>query len=130
MEDDGELIKVFSQSLKKGGVLYLATPHERHTKRYFRRLGLKYESKGHVREGYGKEKFEALLSNNGFTLNQIRNTWGLVGEGCEELYLLSLLRLPLVCTGLICPFLTIVSRLDMYLRNPKGYGLIAIAHKA
>jgi len=95
VEDDEELIKVFWQALKKGGVLYLATPHERHIKRYFTRLGLQYEAKGHVRSGYSEEKLESLLSKNGFTLKQIRTTWGLMGEGCEELYMLSLLRLPL-----------------------------------
>jgi len=129
VEDDEELIKVFWQALKKGGVLYLATPHERHIKRYFTRLGLQYEAKGHVRPGYSEEKLESLLSKNGFTLKQIGTTWGLVGEGCEELYMLSLLRLPLVCTALICPFLAVISRLDMYRSNSKGYGLIAIAHK-
>jgi SAM-dependent methyltransferase len=130
VEDDGELIKLFSQGLKNGGVLYLATPRERHTNRYFRRLGLKYKVKAHVREGYNEKKLGALLSNNGFTINRIRTTWGLIGEGCEELYMLSLLRLPLVSTGLICPFLTILSRLDMFFGNRNGYGLVAIAHKA
>lgn len=129
VKEDEELIKVFSKALKKDGVLYLATPHERHIKRHLHRFGLQYDSKGHVRAGYSEEKLKSLLSQNGFTVNEIRNTWGLAGECCEELYLLSLLRLPLVCTGLICPLLTVTSRLDMYLSNSRGYGLIAVAHK-
>jgi ubiquinone/menaquinone biosynthesis C-methylase UbiE len=129
VKEDEQLIKIFSKTLKKGGVLYVATPHERHVKRLLHRFGLQYDSKEHVREGYSEAKLKSLLCKNGFTVNQIKNTWGLVGWGCEELYMLSLLRLPLVCTGLICPLLTVTSRLDMYLSNSKGGGLIAVGHK-
>lgn len=127
IEDDGQVVTNFHRALKDGGILYLTTPHLRHTKRYFQSLG--YESKGHVRAGYTEQGLTKLLQDNGFRVNKLRNVWGFFGEWCEELYMLAILRLPLPFAGLLFPILSIISSLDMLTRNNKGYGLLLVAQK-
>jgi len=129
IEEDQRLLASFHRALKDGGILYLTTPHQRHTKRYFQRLGLKYEGRGHIRAGYTEQGLTELLKDSGFRVMTIRNVWGLFGEGCEELYMLALLRLPLPFAALLFPLLSAVSLLDMVTKNRKGYGLLVIAQK-
>lgn len=130
IEDDQSLLANFHKALRNGGILYLTTPHQRHTNRYFQRLGLKYEGKGHVRAGYTEQGLTELLENNGFRIRKMRNVWGPFGEGCEELYRLAILRLPLPLAALCFPILSIISSLDMVTKNSKGYGLVVIAQKS
>ncbi|MBA7506267.1 Ubiquinone biosynthesis O-methyltransferase, mitochondrial [subsurface metagenome] len=127
IEDDGQVLTNFHRALKDGGILYLTTPHVRHTKRYFQ--SLRHESKGHIRAGYTEQGLTKLLQDNGFRVNKVRNVWGFFGEGCEELYMLAILRLPLPFASLLFPLLSIISSLDMLTRNSKGYGLLLIAQK-
>ena len=128
IEDDEHLIRSFHRALKDSGTLYLAIPHQRHTKRYFTRFEW-VSDKRHVREGYTEQGLAELLENNGFKTKYIRNVWGIFGEGCMELYMLTLLHLPLPFAALLFPLLSIISLLDMIMRNSKGYGLIVIAQK-
>ena len=129
IEDDQRLLANFAKALKDGGILYLTTPHVRHTNRYLQRLGLKYEGKGHIRAGYTEQGLTNLLNENGFTVNKVRSVWGFFGEGCEELYMLAILHLPLLFASLLFPLLSAISLLDMVMRNRKGYGLLVVAQK-
>jgi SAM-dependent methyltransferase len=128
IEDDGRLIRGFHRALKDDGILYLTIPHERHTKRYFTRFEW-VSDKRHVRKGYSEQGLTGLLQNNGFKVKSIKNVWGTFGEGCMELYMLTLLHLPLPFAALLFPLLSTVSLLDMITGNSKGYGIIAIAQK-
>lgn len=128
IEDDGRLIQSFSDALREKGLLYLAIPHRRHTKRYFTKF--EWESdKRHVREGYTEQGITELLENNGFKVKSLRNVWGVFGEGCLELYMLALLYLPLPLTALLFPILSTVASLDMVMENRRGYGIIIVAEK-
>lgn len=125
--DDSRVLANFYRALKDGGILFLSTPHERHTRRYFKNL--KFESHGHIRAGYTEPGLTELLERNNFKIRQIRNVWGIWGEGCMELYLLTVLRLPLPLAAFLFPPLSIISLLDMVTTNRQGYGLMVIAQK-
>ena len=125
--DDGQVLTNFYRALKDGGILYINTPHRRHGKRYLR--SLRYEGKDHVRAGYTEQELTKLLQDSGFKVNTVRKVWGFWGEWCEELYWLTILRLPLPFAGLLFPLLSVISLLDTVARNSKGYGLLVITQK-
>ena len=129
IEDDGQLIRSFHRALTDGGILYMAIPHKRHTKRLFTRFEW-VSDKRHVREGYTEGELTRLLTDNGFKVKSLRNVWGVFGEGCMELYVLALLHLPLPLTALLFPILSAISSLDMLMRNRSGYGMIVVAEKS
>jgi len=128
IEDDDQLIRSFYKALRDKGILCLSIPHRRHMKRYFTRFEWVSE-KRHVREGYTESELAELLENNGFGIKQLRNTFGIFGEGCHELYMLAIRRLPLPFAAVVFPLLSIISSIDLVTRNRKGYGLIIIAQK-
>ena len=128
IEDDQKTIRDFHTALRDGGKLYLAIPHQRHTKRMLTKF--EWESdKRHVREGYTERRLTELLESGGFTIRKMKNIWGFFGEGCMELYIWALMRLPLPLAALAFPFLAALSSLDMITRNRQGYGLLVIAEK-
>ena len=128
IEDDEQLIRSFHKALKDNGILCLSIPHRRHTKRYFTSLEW-VSDKRHVREGYTEFELAELLENNGFRIRQLRNTFGIFGECCHELYILAIRRLPLAFAAMIFPLLSIIASIDLLTRNRKGYGLMVIAQK-
>ena len=128
IEDDEQLLRSFHRALKENGILYLVIPHQRHEKRYFTNFEW-VSDRRHVRQGYTEQGLAELLQNNGFRVKSIKNVWGIFGEGCMELYMLALLHLPLPFAALLFPLLSIISLLDMIMRNSKGYGLIVVAQK-
>ena len=128
IEDDQHVIGNFHAGLKDGGILFLTIPHQRHTKRYFTRFEWTSD-KRHVREGYTERQLTGLLENNGFKIMKFKNIWGFFGEGCMELYMLAMMRLPLPLAALAFPLLSAISSLDMVIKNHRGYGLLVIAQK-
>jgi len=125
--DDGKVPRNFARALKDGGTLVISTPHKRHIKRHIK--GLKYDSRGHVREGYTEEELRLLLQSNGFTVKDVRHVWGFWGEYCEELYLWTIIHFPAPFAALSFPVLSLFSSLDMLTKNREGYGIMVIAQK-
>jgi len=125
--DDNAALRSFARALKDGGTLVLSTPQKRLNKRHIK--GLKYDSRGHVREGYTEEELRLLLQSNGFKVQAVRHVWGFWGEYCHEAYLWTVIHFPAPFAALSFPVLSLFSSLDMLTKNRQGYGIMLVAKK-
>ncbi len=76
---DDEVVKEFHRILRPGGVLHVCCPFRLHPRHQAEVLDLN-ESGGHVRPGYTKEDYSALLEPAGFQIQEV------IGVGTPGVY--------------------------------------------
>lgn len=111
---------------RKGGYIYIHVPQEKQ-RRFFPQFK-HWEHEDHVREGFTKKKLSKELSDLGFTVIQVKNSFGLFGSFAWELHHLFLSKNQ-VLLACMYPLLYLLSCLDIYTRNGKGLCLAILAQK-
>jgi SAM-dependent methyltransferase len=119
-------LRCFSSLLRPGGVLYLHTPQpnqERILKRF-----RNWQHEGHVREGFVPHVLVSDLSEVGFDVVEVRETFGVIGKLAWELNHLTLSWNQGVA-GLVFPVLYLLARLDSTTNNRRGLGITLTARR-
>jgi hypothetical protein len=67
MKNDEQVIKIFSEIIKGGGILHICVPNE-NRKPYHGEIISEIEDGNHVRLGYSFRQLETMLKENGFEI--------------------------------------------------------------
>ena len=116
----------FSNLLRKGGYLYIHAPQP-NQKRIFNSLK-KWYHEGHAREGIAKTELENSLKKMGFRIRISKDTFGFFGRLAWELNHLTLSK-SFILAGAIYPLLYGIAKMDLWLKNKNGLGVVILAEK-
>lgn len=126
IDNYAKVLKNFYNTLSQDGYLFIHTP-QANQKRIFKSLE-KWHHEDHVREGFYLKQLKKELENIGFTIIEIRETFGFFGKLSWELNHM-LLAKSFVLLGLFYPFLYLLSLLDGLVFVKKGLGMAILAKK-
>lgn len=126
VENYKKVIKNFEQLLKVNGYLYIHTPQP-HQKRIFRELAT-WEHEGHIHEGYTPLDLKKTLTESGFKIIELRQSYGFFGKLAWELNHLSF-RKNFFLAGVIFPILYMLAYLDLEFQNKNGLCTAILAQK-
>lgn len=126
IEDDGRTIKNLFNALKVDGNILIHVP-KRNDIPYFTKNEDSAQS-GHVRRGYAEKELKDILQKNGFKILFAGNTFGFFGSLAYQLensaYNKSKLLLKMIFPLLLC-----LARMDAFIKNREGNGLLVFAKK-
>ncbi len=125
--DNYELaLKNFFRVLHRNGYLYIHVPQP-NQKRIFNSI-TKWHHEDHVREGIARKDLENSLKKLGFKIIASKETFGFFGKLAWEINHIMLSR-SFVLAGIIFPFLFILGKLDLLLKNKDGLGIAILVQK-
>ena len=125
--DNYELaLKNFFRVLHRNGYLYIHVPQP-NQKRIFNSF-TKWHHEDHVREGIARKDLENSLKKLGFKIIASKETFGFFGKLAWEINHIMLSR-SFVLAGIIFPFLFILGKLDLLLKNKDGLGIAILVQK-
>lgn len=124
------VIENIFQSLKEGGLFYLAMPYDKANRRLLPAFFFKgfdaWADHEHIGEQYSLEELTSLMKEIGFTILEAKYTFGVFGKLAWELDKV------FECMGpagrLSKPFLKIIGWMDIYWNNKEG-DLLVIARR-
>jgi 2-polyprenyl-3-methyl-5-hydroxy-6-metoxy-1,4-benzoquinol methylase len=119
-------LRRISALLNKGGYFYIHVPRG-NQKRIFKQLE-NWEHEGHLHEGFSSEDLKNKLKKLNFKIIKHGQTFGFFGKLSWELNHLMLAR-SLILASLIYPFLYLLCRFDLKVKNTDGLAMYLLAKK-
>lgn len=126
IKDYKKALRHMHMLLAQGGHVYIHVPQV-NQKRIFKQLE-SWEHEDHEREGFAPDAFRKDLEDIGFTVTDMRHTFGFPGSLAWELNHL-LLKKSMILAGLAYPLLYFLSRVDTAVTNSSGLCMVVVARK-
>lgn len=126
IENDEEALKLFYNALKTGGYILIHVPLCKDLDDFNK--GIDNLQPGHVRRGYLKEKLMRMTRETGFKIVYTKNTFGFFGGLAYKLEPLVYKKSRLLLK-FIFPFLLCLAKMDAFVENKEGAGLLILAKK-
>ncbi len=121
-----KVLRNFYKLIYPNGYLFIHTP-QINQRRIFKQLQ-NWHHEEHVHEGFSSKELREELKKTGFTIVEIRETFGFFGKLSWELNHIILPK-GFILLGITYPFLYLIAKLDLLTKNKEGLGTAILARR-